>query len=137
MRVVKELRSARRAWFRRVWGMHLGEGVQISGKADLDFTNPRGLHIDDYTMIAPRAQIFTHDFVRNRHVETHIGKCCFIGARAIVLPGVRIGDHCIVAAGAVVTKDVPEHSMVAGNPAQVVKSGLQTGRYGILPRSSD
>lgn len=45
----------------------------------------------------------------------------WIGANAVVLPGVRIGNHSVVAAGAVVTKDVPPHSLVAGVPAKVIK----------------
>lgn len=45
----------------------------------------------------------------------------WIGANAVVLPGVRIGTHSVVAAGAVVTKDVPPHSIVAGVPAKVIK----------------
>lgn len=51
-----------------------------------------------------------------------IGKNCWIGARAVILPGVTIGDCSVVAAGSVVTKDVPSHSMVAGNPAVVKKT---------------
>ena len=45
----------------------------------------------------------------------------WIGANAVVLPGVTIGQHSVVAAGAVVTKDVPPHSLVAGVPAKVIK----------------
>jgi acetyltransferase-like isoleucine patch superfamily enzyme len=50
-----------------------------------------------------------------------IGNDIWIGANAVVLPGVIIGDHSVVAAGAVVTKDVPSHSLVAGVPAKVIK----------------
>ena len=46
----------------------------------------------------------------------------WIGANAVILPGVTIGNHCVVAAGAVVTKDVPPHSLVAGVPAKVIKN---------------
>ena len=45
----------------------------------------------------------------------------WIGANAVILPGVTVGNHCVVAAGAVVTKDVPPHSLVAGVPAKVIK----------------
>jgi len=45
----------------------------------------------------------------------------WVGANAVILPGVTIGNHCVVAAGAVVTKDVPPHSLVAGVPAKVIK----------------
>ena len=50
-----------------------------------------------------------------------IGDDIWIGANAVVLPGVTIGNHSVVAAGAVVTKDVPPHSLVAGVPAKVIK----------------
>ena len=50
-----------------------------------------------------------------------IGDDIWIGANAVILPGVTIGDHSVVAAGAVVTKDVPPHSLVAGVPAQIIK----------------
>ena len=46
----------------------------------------------------------------------------WIGANAVILPGVTIGEHCVVAAGAIVTKDVPPHSLVAGVPAKVIKN---------------
>ena len=46
----------------------------------------------------------------------------WVGANAVILPGVTIGNHCVVAAGAVVTKDVPPHSLVAGVPAKVIRT---------------
>ena len=53
-----------------------------------------------------------------------IGKDCWIGGGAIICPVVTIGDRCIVAAGSVVTRDVPDDSLVAGNPAVVKKKLL-------------
>jgi maltose O-acetyltransferase len=50
-----------------------------------------------------------------------IGDDVWIGARVIILPGVNVGSHAIIAAGAVVTKDVPEYAIVGGNPAKVIK----------------
>ena len=50
-----------------------------------------------------------------------IGNDIWIGANAAIMPGVTIGHHCVVAAGAVVTKDVPPHSLVAGVPAKIIK----------------
>ena len=50
-----------------------------------------------------------------------IGDDVWIGANAVILPGVTIGRHCVVAAGAVVTKDVPDNSVVAGVPAKILK----------------
>jgi len=51
----------------------------------------------------------------------HIGNDVWIGGRVIILPGVKIGDHSVIGAGSVVTKDVPEWAVVAGNPAVVKK----------------
>ena len=50
-----------------------------------------------------------------------IGNDVWIGTRVTILPGIRIGSHAIIAAGAVVTKDVPEYAIVAGNPAVIKK----------------
>ncbi len=50
-----------------------------------------------------------------------IGDDVWVGANAVILPGVTVGSHSVVAAGAVVTKDVPEHTLVAGVPAKVIK----------------
>lgn len=50
-----------------------------------------------------------------------IGKGCWLGENSIILPGVTLGDRCIVAAGAVVTKSFPQHTMVAGIPARIIK----------------
>ena len=53
--------------------------------------------------------------------DIHIGRDCFVGSGAIINGGVKIGDHSVVGAGAVVTKDVPEKVMVAGVPAKVIR----------------
>jgi len=63
-----------------------------------------------------------HDWSKVAMRPVVIGSRCWIGARAIILKGVRIGDGAIVGAGSVVTRDVPAWSVVAGNPARVVGS---------------
>jgi acetyltransferase-like isoleucine patch superfamily enzyme len=114
-----------------LWGMDIGKECRISSKAVLDRTNPKGVHIGDYSGLALGVVVLTHDFFRNRHVDTWIGQRCGVGANAIIYPGVRVGDGCIIAAGSVVTKDVPEGSIVAGNPARVIEQGIVTGKWGV------
>jgi acetyltransferase-like isoleucine patch superfamily enzyme len=56
-----------------------------------------------------------------KEAPIRIGDGSWIGARAIILPGVTIGSRCLIAAGAIVSRDVPDDTLVAGNPAQVVR----------------
>lgn len=117
-------------WYKKVYGMDIGNGVQISRKAELDRQiNPHGIHIGDYTRIAS-AQILAHDDCRNMKADVYIGKNCFLASRSIILPGVHIGDEVIVGAGAIVTKDVPSNTIVAGNPAKIIREGVRCGHYG-------
>src|SRR3979490_2566514 len=93
--------TLRRHYLVRVWKMDIGEGPAISMSGKLDLTNPRGLHIGTYSVVTFGAAILTHDYVNNVHRDVRIGDNCFIGAHSIILPGVMIGDGCIVAAGRV------------------------------------
>jgi acetyltransferase-like isoleucine patch superfamily enzyme len=108
----------------------------ISLKATLDRTYPRGIHIDKGTAVNFGAVILTHDMARSLHLHTRIGKYSVIGARSIIMPGITIGDHSIVAAGAVVTKDVPDNVIVAGNPAKVIRTDIMTTNFGRLTNTS-
>ena len=112
--------------------MDIHPSVRFSLSAKLDLTNPRGIHIGEGTYVAFGAVLLSHDMSRLVHAHTTIGRNCFIGARAVILPGVTVGDECIVGSGAVVTKDVPSHSVVAGNPARIIRSGIRTVQFGIL-----
>jgi maltose O-acetyltransferase len=60
----------------------------------------------------------------SEYKEVVIGDDVWIGRRAIIMPGVHIGKGCIIGAGAVVTKDIPDYSVAAGVPARVVKSRI-------------
>lgn len=120
-----------RIWYlRRICGMKIGKDVRISLKAFLDMRNPKGVNIGDGTYIAFRATILCHDMSRNIKKDVYIGKNCFIGGNSMIMPGVTLGDSVVVAAGAIVTKDVPSGVIVAGNPAKVIREGIKTIKWG-------
>jgi maltose O-acetyltransferase len=88
------------------------------------------------TMLGPAVQIYaaTHPLDAAARAEGQeyslpvaIGADAWIGGAAVILPGVSIGDRCVVAAGAIVTKDVPDDVVVAGNPARIVRRLDGTG----------
>lgn len=110
--------------------MDIASSARISLGAKLDKTYPKGLHIGEESYIASGAIIFTHDYSRNLHSNTYIGNRCFIGANAIIMCGVKVGDEVIIGSGSVVTKDVESNTIVAGNPARVIKTGIKTKTYG-------
>lgn len=120
----------RRFWLRRVWGLDLHPTVNMSMSAKFDLTNPKGIHVGAYTYVAFDARILAHDMTRGLRLHTRIGRNCFIGGRSLILPGVTIGDSCIVGAGSVVTRSVPSNCVVAGNPARVLYSGVELQSFG-------
>jgi len=87
---------------------------------------PQMVEIGDDFISAPGSLILAHDASLYNHVRKHrvektiIGNKVFLGAYAVVLPGVKIGDGAIVGAGAIVTKDVEPYTVVAGNPARFI-----------------
>lgn len=120
--VISRLRPA---LFKHIYHMDIGEEVHISYKAHLDRSiNPRGIHIGDRAHIASGAYVLAHDRCRGVKADTYIGEDTLVGICAIIMPGVRVGKQVIVGAGSVVTKDVPDHCVVAGNPAKVIKTGI-------------
>lgn len=116
----------------KFYNMDIAKSARISFGTKLDKTNPSGIHIGDETYIASGAIIFAHDFARNMHADTYIGKRCFIGANAIVMCGITIGDNVIIGSGSVVTKDIPSNCIAAGNPARILKENIRTKKFGQL-----
>lgn len=125
------------AYFKRLvlvyfYGMQIGENTRIARSARLDKTNPKGVIIGRNTSLSFEVAVLTHDFVNDVFVDTRIGDNCFIGARSTILPGVTIGNSCIIGAGSVVMSDIPSNTIAAGNPARLIKSGIETGEYGMI-----
>ena len=118
--------------YTKAFGMDIHPSAKVSFGARLDRTNPKGIHIGEESYVAGGAIVFSHDYARGLHADTYIGKRCFIGANAIIMAGVTIGDEVIVGSGAVVTKNVPAHMIVAGNPARIIREGIRTRKYGQL-----
>lgn len=120
-------------WLRRVYKMNIGKGTRIVWTVEFDKSiNPKGIHIGENTLITNQAMIFAHDASRGVKMDTYIGSNCFIGVRAMILPGVSIGNEVIVGARSVVTKDIPSNCIVAGNPAKIIRENIKCGPYGRL-----
>ena len=136
-----------RALLERIWGQSLDASVRMFppfytafGKTTrvgkevfinfcCTFLDQGGITIEDGVFIGPEAKILTEGHPEQpalRHtLQTEpvvIRRKAWIGAGAIILPGVTVGENAIVAAGAVVTKDVPNNAIVAGVPAKVLRN---------------
>ncbi len=121
-------------WLRES-GVVIGKNLRLFNHNSIRFdtTSPGLIRIGDNVSITADASILTHDFCSSvfrqkyhDYVEgrSHviIGNNVYIGQKAVILRGVTIGDNVIVAAGAVVTKDIPSDSVAAGVPARVICS---------------
>lgn len=109
------------------YNIKIGRGVFLNyGCIILDVVS---VEIGDLTQIASGVQILTADHPRNAEERekgleygrpVRIGRNVWIGAGALILPGIRIGDNALVGAGSVVTRDVPDGATVVGNPARIL-----------------
>jgi acetyltransferase-like isoleucine patch superfamily enzyme len=115
-------KSLRQVWQylvrRHFWGARVAKSAWIAPTASIDRTFPRGIEIADEVWIGPFALVLAHDMARGVYLHTRIGARSVIGARAVVMPGVTIGEDCVVHPGAVVTRDVAAGEEVAGTPAR-------------------
>jgi len=113
-------------------GVKVGKNCHIWGQQNLP-SEPYFIEIGDNTMIAFGCTFLTHDgsinaceklvtdFSNLRKLgRVTIGTDCFIGCQVIFLPGVTIGNNCVIGAGSVVTKNVPDGEVWAGNPAHFI-----------------
>lgn len=110
-------------------GIILGENVFMN--YDCIMLDGGYIRIGKHTLIGPHCQFYTPqhpmDYVERREEKETaypitIGEDCWLGGNVVVCPGVTIGNRCIIAAGSVVTKDIPDDSLAAGVPAVVKRS---------------
>lgn len=117
--------------FHANWGgahMHLVDSVY----ANFNFTavDDSHIYIGSYTMIGPNVTVATaghpilpelREKAYQFNMPVHIGRNCWIGAGAVIMPGVTIGDNSVIGAGSVVTKDIPANVVAYGNPCRVAR----------------
>lgn len=115
--------------FQTDFGRHIHFGQRIYINKEVFMVDLGGIFIEDDVLIGPRAKLISvnHPLApADRHKlelkSVTIKKNAWIGADATILPGVTVGENAVVAAGALVTKDVPANTVVAGVPAKVMKT---------------
>jgi len=121
-------------WIAKTFNCDNGKKIHIgnnfTGNYNLTILDIREVLIGDNVMIGPNTLIITvnHPLTpmgRRQHLgiakPVHIGNDVWIGGNVTILPGVTIGNNVIVAAGAVVTKDIPDNTLVAGVPAKEIR----------------
>lgn len=126
-------------------GVNVGKNLHIYGNPYVMFgTEPWCVTLGDNVHITKECLFITHDggtlLFRDKVPDLeitspiHVGNNVYIGTRAMILPGVSIGDNVIIAAGAIVTKDVPSNTVVGGVPARKIKS-IDEYLNGVLERN--
>ncbi len=111
------------------YGKHTKIGKNVFINFDCVFLDLGGITIEDNVLIAPKVSLLSEGHPLSpgeRHslvpAPIHIKKNAWIGAGATILPGVTIGENAVVAAGAVVSKDVPANTVVGGIPSRQIKN---------------
>ena len=124
-----------RVWISKTFGCDCGKNIFIgddfTGNFNLTILDIREVYIGNHVMIGPNTLITTvgHPLSPKarrgymaKAAPVRIGNDVWIGGNVTILPGVTIGNNVVVAAGAVVTKDVPDNAVVGGVPAKVLKT---------------
>lgn len=109
--------------YRKLLRMNVGENTAVALMVMMDVFFPEKITIGTNSIIGYNTTILTHEYLIHEYRlgEVKIGSNVMIGANTTILPGVVIGDYAVVAAGSVVTRDVPPYTMVGGNPIQTIR----------------
>lgn len=111
-------------------GHHCHFGKNVYCNFGCTFVDDTHIYVGDYTMFGPNVTVATaghpilpelREQAYQYNASVHIGKNCWIGAGAVILPGVTIGDNTVIGAGSVVTKDIPSNVVAVGNPCRVLR----------------
>lgn len=111
-------------------GHHCHFGNSVYCNFGCTFVDDTHIYVGDCTMFGPNVTVATaghpilpelREQAYQYNASVHIGKNCWIGAGAVILPGVTIGDNTVIGAGSVVTKDIPSNVVAVGNPCRVLR----------------
>ncbi|MCI8388903.1 MAG: sugar O-acetyltransferase [Clostridiales bacterium] len=112
------------------WGKHTHFGKFVYANFNLTLVDDTDIYVGDNVMFAPNVVVATagHPIdpelrrnVAQYNIPVHIGNNVWIGAGAVILPGVTIGDNSVIGAGSIVTRDIPANVVAVGNPCRVVR----------------
>lgn len=111
-------------------GAHVHFGKSVYANFNLTMVDDTHIYVGDFTMFGPNVTVTTaghpilpelREKVYQYNMSVHIGRNCWIGAGAVILPGITIGDNTVVGAGSIVTKDLPPNVVAVGNPCRVLR----------------
>lgn len=111
-------------------GAHCHFGKYVYANFNLTMVDDTHIYVGDYTMFAPNVIVATaghpilpqlREKAYQYNIPIKIGRNCWIGAGAVIVPGVTIGDNVVIGAGSVVTKDIPSNTVAVGDPCKVIR----------------
>lgn len=111
-------------------GGHVHFGKFVYANFNLTMVDDTHIYVGDYTMFGPNVTVASaghpilpelREKVYQYNMPVRIGRNCWIGAGAVILPGINIGDNSVIGAGSVVTKDIPANTVAVGNPCRVLR----------------